>query len=285
MQFITWFPFSILATLLFGISMAFYKLPSAKNQSRYAVSFWQLFLNFLFSLIFFYAFIPLINLNTILYGTAWGIAFLLLSLLQMRALKDLDTNMLYPVTTSLSLVGSVLFGILFFRDHISYIQVAGMILVLITVFLFSYKGKKLQYSKEIAVIGMGIVFLSAFGKIIQKFAVGSVDVQALQVTQYFSAALFSFILCNFIHKKEFKKHIFSNAVKSGLMISIPNFFGGYMWLIALKRGPFSLVTSIHSLYIIVVAILAYFIFKEKLTLRKLLLIALAVLATILIRIG
>ena len=285
MQLISWFPFSILATLLFGIAMAFYKLPAAKNQSKYAVSFWQLFFNFVFSLIFFYKLVPLINMDTVLFGAVWGLVFLLQSLLQMQALKDLDTNMLYPVTTSLSLLGSVLFGILFFRDHLSWIQVMGIILVLITVFLFSYKGKKLQYSKEIIVIGLGIAFFSAFGKILQKFAVGNVDLQALQITQYLSATFFSLIMYTLIHRKEFKKHIFSKTVKSGLMISVPSFLGGYMWLIALSKGPFTLVTSIHSLYIIIVAVVAYFVFKEKLTARKLFLIALAVLATILIRIG
>lgn len=285
MQNLTWFPYSVAATLCFGISMAFYKLPAAKNQSRYAVSFWQLFIAFLLSLIVFYKFIPLTNVNTVLYGSVWGFSFLCLSLLQMKALKDIDTNMLYPITTSLSLVGSILFGILFFKDHISWIQLLGIALVVIVVFLLSYKGKKIQYSKEILIIGLGIVFLSAFNKIIQKFATSSVDIHALQVSMYCSAALFSFILYAFVHRKEFKKHILSHSLTSGIMIGVPGFLGGYMLLLALTKGPFSLVTSIHSLYIIIVAIVAYFVFKEKLTWKKIFLISLAVLATILIRVG
>lgn len=285
MQNLTWFPFSIAATLLFGISMALYKLPAAKNQSRYAVSFWQLFIAFLLSLIAFYNFIPSTNLSTVLYGSVWGIAFSCLSLLQMKALKEVDTNMLYPVTTSLSLVASVLFGILIFKDHISWVQILGMVLVITVVYLFSYKGKKLQYSNEILVIGLGIVFLSAFGKIIQKFAANSVDIHALQVYQYLSAAFFSLILYTFVHRKEFKKHLFSHSITSGLMIAVPSFLGGYMWLLALTKGPFSLVTSIHSLYIIIVALVAYIAFKEKLTWKKMFLISLAVIATILIKIG
>ena len=141
---LSWFPFSILATICFGVAMAFYKLPSAKNQSRYAVSFWQLFFNLALSLVFFYKFIPLTNMSTVLYGSAWGLSFLLLSLLQMKALKDIDTNMLFPITTSLSLVVTVLFGVFFFKDYISLIQIIGMILVVIAVSLFSYKGKNLQ---------------------------------------------------------------------------------------------------------------------------------------------
>jgi drug/metabolite transporter (DMT)-like permease len=285
MQNLTWFPFSVVALVCFGFSMAFYKLPSTKNQNRYAVSFWQLFISFLISLIVFYKFIPLTNINTVIYGSLWGLAFLCLSLLQMKELKEVDTNMLYPITSSLSLVGSVLFGVIFFKDGISVLQIIGIILVLVVVYLFSYKGKKMQYSNQIIVIGLGILFLSVFSKIIQKFAVNSVNINSLQIFQYFSAALFSIILYFMMHRKEFNKHIFSNSILSGLMIAVPSFIGGAMYLIALKRGPFSLVTSIHSLYIVVVAIVAYFIFKEKLTWYKFILIIIAILAMILIKIG
>ena len=285
MQSLTWFPFSVAATLLFGIAMAFYKLPSTKNQSRYAISFWQLLTAFILSLITFYSFIPLANTATIIYGSVWGLAFLCLSLLQMKALHDIDTNMLYPITTSISLVASVTFGVLFFKDQISWLQFLGMILVILVVYLFSYKVRRLQYSKEILIIGMGIIFLSAFGKIIQKFAADSVDIHVLQIFQYLSAAFFSLILYSFVHRKEFKKHLFSSSIKSGLMIGLPSFLGGYMWLIAISRGPFSLITAIHSLYIIITAIVAYFIFKETLTWKKIFLISLAVVAIILIKIG
>ncbi len=285
MENLTWFPFSIAATLLFGIAMAFYKLPAAKNQSRYAISFWQLLTAFALSFIVFYNFIPLTNIVTIIYGSVWGLAFLCLSLLQMKALKDIDTNMLYPITTSLSLIVSASFGVMFFKDTVSWLQFAGMSMVIFVVYLFSYKGKRLRYSNELLALGIGIIFLSAFGKIIQKFAADSVDIHALQIFQYLSASFFSLTLYSFVHRGEFKKHLFSSSIKSGFMIGIPSFLGGYMWLIAISKGPFSLITSIHSLYIIITAIVAYFIFKEKLTWNKIFLIVLAIVAMILIKIG
>lgn len=282
---LSWFPFSIIATVCFGVAMAFYKLPSVKDQSKYAVSFWQLFFNLLLSLIFFYKFIPLTNMSTVFYGSAWGLSFLLLSLLQMKALKDIDTNMLFPITTSLSLVVTVLFGVFFFKDHISLLQIIGMILVVVAVSLFSYKGKKLQYSKEILILGLGVIFLSFLGKIIQKFAANGVDIHTFQIYEYLSAVVFSLLLNLYVHKIEIKRHLFSSSIKSGAIISVPSFVGGYMLLIALTKGPFSLVTSIHSLYVLITAITAYFIFKEKLTLRKIILIIVAIIATILIKIG
>jgi len=233
----------------------------------------------------FYNFILLTNIATVFYGFLWGLAFLCLVLLQMKALEKVDTNVLYPVTTSISLVVSVLFGTLFFKDNISWLQFLGIILVMIVIYFFSYKGKKLQYSKEILVIGLGIVFLSAFGKIVQKFAADSVDIHALQIYQYLFASFFSFIFYTVFRRSEFKKHIFSGSLVSGLMIGIPSFFGGYMWLLALTKGPFSLIVSIHSLYIIITTVIAYYLFKEKITLKKIFLILFAVIAMILIRIG
>jgi bacterial/archaeal transporter family protein len=285
MENLTWFPFSIAATICFGIAMVLYKLPAAKNQSRFAVSFWQALITFILALTVFYSFISLTNTATVIYGSLWGLAFLFLSLMQMKALKQVDTNRLYPVTTSLSLVASVLVGLVLFRDIISWLQILGIIMLIAVVYLFSYKGKKIQYSKSIIIIGSGIVFLSVAGKIIHKLAADNVDIQAFQVWQYLSATIFSLMLYTFIHRKDFKQHIFSKAALSGLLIAVPTFLGGYMWLIALTKGPFSLVTSIHSLYVIIAALVAYLIFKEKLTWKKLLLIVLAVVAMIIIKIG
>ncbi|HAE36851.1 MAG: hypothetical protein UR85_C0003G0024 [Candidatus Nomurabacteria bacterium GW2011_GWF2_35_66] len=287
MQNLSWFPFSIIAVICFGFSMAFYKFPAAKNQSRYSVSFWQLFISFLLSLVVFYKYIPATNLTTIIYGSLWGFSFLCLSVLQMKALKEIDTNMLYPVTTSLSLVISVMFGVLFFRDAISWLQIIGIILVIMVVYLFSYKGKSLQYSNKILIIGLGVISLSTFGKIIQKFATGvsSVNINTLQVYQYLSAAIFSLLLYLYINRNKANKKPHIGSIISGAMIAIPSFLGGFMWLIALKRGPFSLVSSVHSLYILVVAVIAYFMFKEKLTFKKIILILIAILAMILIKVG
>lgn len=203
MQDLSWFPFSVAATLLFGISMAFYKLPSVKSQKRYAVSFWQLFFCFLLSVMFFLRDLINVDLDTVLYGFLWGASFFVLSVTQMKALKTIETNTLYPITTSMSLVATVLFGILFFKDVISLWQVLGILLVVTIVLLFSYAGGRLKFSKEIAWIGLTIISLSAFGKIIQKFAADNVDIHTLQIFQYLFAMLFALVISSYSFSPDF----------------------------------------------------------------------------------
>ena len=61
--------------------------------------------------------------------------------------------------------------------------------------------------------------------------------------------------------------------------------GGYMFLRALSLGPLSLASSVHSLYVVVTAIIGYLLYKEKLTVYRIFLILLAVIAVIVIRLG
>ena len=69
------------------------------------------------------------------------------------------------------------------------------------------------------------------------------------------------------------------------MIGVFGFFGGYAFLTALTKGPFSLITSIHSLYIFITALASYLLFKERLTKKKIILLFLAIVAILLIRLG
>ena len=68
---LSWFHFSLLAVILFGVAMAFYKLPSAKNNSRTATMFWVMLVSTLLSLIFFYSFISLTTQGMLLAAAAW----------------------------------------------------------------------------------------------------------------------------------------------------------------------------------------------------------------------
>src|SRR3989344_5324528 len=165
---LSWFVFSLLATFLLGVSMAFYKLASSKNQSRYVVAFWMLFVALILSFLFFHNFLYLTNYGMVLTAIFWGVSFGFLMLLQMYALEKIDTNALFPITTTLSLVFVVIFGFLFFKEIISAVQFFGMLLVGIVVYSYLYKERKLQYSKHLLIIGVSIIAFSVFNKIIQK---------------------------------------------------------------------------------------------------------------------
>ena len=77
----------------------------------------------------------------------------------------------------------------------------------------------------------------------------------------------------------------SKTARWGVLLGTLSFFGGYVYYLAIDRGPFSLVIAIHSLYIIVTACIAAYLFKEKVSKKRLVLIFLAIIAIVLIRLG
>ncbi len=282
---LSWFPFSIAATLLFGVAMAFYKFPSAKNHNRFVTTFWSLAIPAILALIFFHQYLSSSTFDMLWVALIWGVTFTCIVLLQMYALSHVDTSVLFPITTTSSLIITVLIGIFFFGEHISIIQTLGVILAIIAIFLFLYNGRKFQYSSLIVGVGSGIVFISAFNKVLQKIVSDKFDIHAFQIYQYLFASIFALLIYLIIHRRDWKTHIFSGGLKIGSLIGIFSFFGGYSFYIALTKGSFPLITAIHSLYILVTALTAYFLFQEKITTKKILLLLVAVLAVILIRVG
>lgn len=283
----SWFPFSLLATVFLGTAMAFYKLPFAKNVSRFATGFWLVFTDFILALVFFYPYINLTTPYTVLAGLAWGIGFTSLMLLQMYVLQHVETNVLFPLVSPASLTLSVLIGLVFFRENISYIQALGIICVIGVVVSYLYKKGKLVITSIVLSAGGGILFFSVFNKILLKLVADNVDIRTFQIFEYLFATIIAFMALLFFHRKErdWLVHIFGNGMKIGFLIGLVSFFGGYALLTALTKGPFTLVISIHSLYIFITALTGYLLFKEQLTRRKIFLMLLSIIAVLLIRLG
>ena len=143
----------------------------------------------------------------------------------------------------------------------------------------------MQYSRLLIGVGSGIIFISAFNKVLQKVVAGKFDIHVFQIYQYLFAAIFALLIYLILHRRDWKTHIFSGGLGVGSLIGVFSFFGGYAFYIALTKGPFPLVTSVHSLYILITALTAYFLFKEQLTMKKIFLLLLAIAAVVLIRIG
>jgi drug/metabolite transporter (DMT)-like permease len=279
---LSWFPYSILATVLLGITMALYKLPARHKQSVLSVNTWALILPALLSLAFFFPRIQSTTPLMVISGFIWGASFAVLAALQMRILRHVETNTAVPVTATASLVITILVGVIALREYITLFQTFGIFLVVCVVFFALYKGKLYPY----ALLGTGglIVALSVVNKLVQKIAVDVVDIRAYQIYQYGFAALCSFLLFLIVHRSEWRTHFFEGRVH-GTLIGIFSFLGGYVFLIALSRGPFPLVTGIHSLYVLVTAFVGAALFQERLTKKKIALLFFAIIAILFIRLG
>jgi len=281
-----WFLFSVASFVLLGTAIALYKLPAVKEQSKTATAFWTLLFSAILALLFFGSFLPRATNETLMIGALWGFGFAAICSLQMRTLEDVEINTLFPVTATLSLIVSVLIGLFFFADKLSAIQLGGVALAVAAVYLFLYKDRHSRYSPHVILLGAAILFFSVLNKVVLKVGADNVDIHSLQICQYLFAAAFALTFFALFNRPiELRRRLFSGSMKSGLIISIPSFLGGWALLIALTRGPFSLITSLHAMYIFVAALEGWFFFKERLTRRKMALLLLAITAIILIRVG
>ena len=286
MNLFDWFPYSLISVSALGVAIALYKLPSIKAQSNVATSLWMNLLSAIYAIVFFGRNISLITSQSIIVGVIWGVGFASISALQMKALKKVELNTLFPVVTTLSLVFSAIIGLTVFNESISTLQEIGILIVACSVYLFLFKGLKFSYPVGVIGIGAVILVLSVVNKAVLKVGADNVDIESLQIIQYSAASIsaFIFLLLRDGRKKAIKL-LKTEGFKSGLLISVPSFMGGYALLVALTKGPFILVQSIHSMYIFIVAAIGYFFFKESLNRRKLTAILLAVVSLVLIRIG
>ena len=184
---LTWFPYSLAATLLFGVAMAFIN----SLQQKITIGLLPLLVtgnshNFIFCI--FHSYLSLGTPAIMWTALLWGITFTCIVLLQMYALSHVDTNVLFPITTIASLIITVLVGIFFFNEHISTPQTRCYSCGRYHIF-FSYRGGKMQYSRLLIGVGSGIIFISAFNKVLQKL---------LRVNLIFMFFKFINIFCGYI---------------------------------------------------------------------------------------
>lgn len=281
----SWFIFTLASMVSFGTGAALYKLPARKNQSKLAVVFWMMLSSCVFSVLLFSKYSNLGNSTIILISALWGIGYVTTTALQMYVLNRLHVSSLFPVTTTASLVITVLSGIFLFSETVSIIQTLGIILAAATIYSFMYEKGRPQYTGVLITLGLAIIFSSSFNKILYKLGTDAGDIHFFQIYQYLFGSLIALIGLMLFSRSKWKREVFSGSVVSGTLIGVTQFLGGYFQLIALTKGPFSLITALSSAYVFIAAIFAYFLFGETLTKRKIILIFLAIIAIALIRLG
>lgn len=280
----SWLPLSLLATLLFGISAAFYKLPSKNGYGKIATTFWLMAGATLLSVVFFHSHLGSLDPRTLILSMLWGISFATMIMLQMYALSKMETNALFPVTTTLSLVLTVGVGLVIFAERLSELQIIGVLLAIVSIYFFAHQRGRVRFSHPILFVGASIALTSSLGKIVQKIAADGVNIFTFQIYQYTFAAVFVLAVYLIANRGNYKD-LFSRAMPWGLLNSTLSFFGGWAILVALTRGPFTLITSIHSTYILVTALIGWLFLDENLNAKKTFLICLAIVAVVLMRMG
>lgn len=284
-----WLIYSLTATLFLGISMAFWKIPSLKNYSSFFSTFWTNVLStfFVVSYLLVSRIESLEGLQKISwYALAWGACFAVNMVLMKLLLKDKEAGTVLPVTSSLGSLVTIFIGLSFFAESISVIQFLGIMAISLSVYLFTRKGGSLKFDTRTILFVLGIIISSTTSKYFQKLGAVHDTIGHYMLWQYIGAAGFALLIALWFERKNFKAVLqIKDYWKGSLLISIFGVFGGIAIFKALETGPLSGVYAIHPAYTFISAIFAYLFFKEKLTLKKVLLILLTIFGVILLRIG
>lgn len=289
-MFWSWFPFALAAVVCFGISGAFYKLPAVKKHSHVGATFWLLLTGSIIGLVLFHKDVFPVDRMTLILTLAAGATFAIVTMLQMYALNHADVGALFPLTTTLSLLVTILVGLLFFGEHLNAWQGAGIALAIGVVYSFSrsrYKGVRMRFSPTLLWLVAVIPLMSATFKIIQKLAADSINIRTFQIYAYFFGAVLTLAIYLWRHARNQNGYqgFFSGAMTWGSLNGVFSFLGGAAILVALTRGPFILITPMQSLYVVATALFGYLFLKEDLGWRKWMLILLSIAAVVLMSLG
>jgi drug/metabolite transporter (DMT)-like permease len=284
----SWYIYAIFALILLGFQRFLYKVSAERkcNTAWTTFSFMAtvailsstlfLLLGESVSDITFLIFIALVNSG----------AFLVATITHIEALKHIPTSVAYPIIR-LNAVVVVIFSIFYFKDRLSLYQGIGIVLALAVIVILALGINDNNTPKKNIRRGFIFVVIALFGgaaaAISSKFAASYTNKMAFIAVSYIASTLFSLGLRKKLETEEARK-THKDALIIGVIMGLINLAGYYSFLKALSTGPLSIIASITGMHFVISIILSALIYKEKLTLIRILGIFLTVLSIILLRI-
>jgi len=272
--------FSILSSVLVAVII---RLNEARNLDRAAVMLFNyltaasigiLLTNELPSLKTFSILLPL--------GLFTGFIYVATFFVYMYSVRQM--GMAIPVTvTRLSVVVPVLGSVIVFSEAINSLQSLGILMALISIFLFSWNDKKVKVHTDRKDFYLPILLFLMMGS-------GDFSLKVFQGT-YPENYLMSFIILVFIVSsllsllfvlvKQVK--INRQMIVAGFFLGIPNYFSAYFILKALQQLSGAITFTLNNIGIIMLStFLGFIIWREPLKQKAISAIAFAIISVILL---
>jgi drug/metabolite transporter (DMT)-like permease len=274
--------FSILSSVLVAVII---RLNEAKNLNRAAVMLFNyitaaaigiLLTNELPSLKTFSILLPL--------GSFTGFIYVATFFVYMYSVRQM--GMAIPVTvTRLSVVVPVLGSVMIFSEAINTIQFFGIVMALISIFLFSWNDKKLRTTGDRKEFYLPILLFLMMGS-------GDFSLKVFQGI-YPADYLMSFIILVFVISSILslflvlvkRVKISRQIIIAGFLLGIPNYFSAYFILKALQQLSGAITFTLNNIGIIMLStFLGFIIWREPLKRRAIFAIAFAIISVILLNI-
>lgn len=192
------------------------------------------------------------------------------------------------VASKMSVIIPVLSGVFIFREYLNFVNIIGILIALMAVYLSTKKEKGDIISKSNLILPILLFFgagtIDTLLKVIQHFYVNESEITLFSMTTFLTAGLVgaSMLTISIFRKKQSFK---VQSIAGGLLLGIPNFFSLFYMIKMLDHPTWNSATifTFHNVAIVLVTTLTgVFIFKEKLHQLNWIGVSLAVLALILV---
>ena len=187
------------------------------------------------------------------------------------------------VASKMSIVIPILFGIYAYKETVALLQWFGILLALLAVYLTaspSYQESTQGTFKLPLLLFLGSGVIDTSLKYIQNAFVPEYHLPLFSASIFGGAAVLGVIWL-----LKLKVMITKKSIIGGIVLGIPNYYSVYFLLKALDSNFYTsgVIFTINNISIVVLtALLGYFIFKEKLTLKNILGITVAIISILLI---
>lgn len=218
---------------------------------------------------------------------AMGILFITIFNLMAKTAQTSGVSVA-SVATKMSLVIPVIIGLIFYGEHLTLLQVIGILLALAAVYFASLKEKGITINRKDLILPL-LVFLGsgAIDASIKYFEEKHLTDQEIPIFSsmvFGCAALSGLIYIGVGSKKQTLKINFKNVL-GGVALGIPNYFSIYFLIRALRNNTWSsaAVFTLNNVAIVMLStLLGILLFKERLSIKNWSGVALAIISIVLV---
>lgn len=283
---IQWYYLTLISSSLVGVASILEKKVLRRAHALSYSSITTIFITLL-SL----SFIPFLNFNikliywVVLY--VMGITAAISYWLTARIYKHANISISTPILSTVPQMLTVIFGYLLLGEALSFIQYAGVAILLVATFLLvshTTKPSTKRYAKKYPIMLIAIIFLIAIDAIMLKFILSGVTIYtALFIIEVFVAFnLFVILRHKHSNKKEIKRNI-KKFWKPMLIIAALAVLYRITYYAAVAEAPISLVSPLRNVInIIMIVSVSGVFFHEKNIKRKIALSAIMIVAAFMI---